>query len=94
MVAVELKTTIFKPEHLVQLEFYLEALDRDVKRSNENPSVGLLLCPSADHSVVEYAMSRSLSPTMITEYKRLLVPKDVVAKNLNEYCAFVLEEKK
>lgn len=93
LVAVELKTKSFKPEHLGQLEFYLEALDRDVKRSNENPSIGILLCPSADHSVVEYAMSRSLSPTMITEYKRLLIPKDVVAKNLNEYCSFVIEEK-
>ena len=94
LVAVELKTKNFKPEHLGQLEFYLEALDRDVKRSNENPSIGILLCPSSDHSVVEYAMSRSLSPTMVTEYKRLLIPKDVVAKNLNEYCSFSLEEKK
>lgn len=92
LVAIELKTKSFKPEHLGQLEFYLEALDRDVKRSNENPSIGILLCPSADHSVVEYAMSRSLSPTMVTEYKRLLIPKDVVAKNLNEYCSFVIEE--
>lgn len=93
LVAVELKTKSFKPEHLGQLEFYLESLDRDVKRSNENPSIGILLCPSADHSVVEYAMSRSLSPTMVTEYKRLLIPKDVVAKNLNEYCLFAIEEK-
>ncbi len=93
LVAVELKTKNFKPEHLGQLEFYLEALDRDVKRNNENPSIGILLCPSADHSVVEYAMSRSLSPTMVTEYKRLLIPKDVVAKNLNEYCSFVIDEK-
>lgn len=93
LVAVELKTKNFKPEHLGQLEFYLEALDRDAKRSNENPSIGILLCPSADHSVVEYAMSRSLSPTMVTEYKRLLIPKDVVAKNLNEYCSFVIDEK-
>lgn len=93
LVAIELKTTKFKPEHLGQLEFYLEALDRDVKRSNENPSIGILLCPSVDHSVVEYAMSRSLSPTMVTEYKRLLIPKDVIAKNLDEYCAFAIEDK-
>lgn len=93
LVAIELKTTKFKPEHLGQLEFYLEALDRDVKRSNENPSIGILLCPSADHSVVEYAMSRSLSPTMVTEYKRLLIPKDVIAKNLDEYCSFAIEDK-
>ncbi len=93
LVAIELKTKNFRPEYLGQLEFYLEALDRDVKRSNENPSIGILLCPSADHSVVEYAMSRSLSPTMVTEYKRLLIPKDVVAKNLNDYCSFVIKEK-
>lgn len=93
LVAVELKTQSFKAEHLGKLEFYLEALDRDVKRSNENPSIGILLCPSADHSVVEYAMSRSMSPTMVAEYKRLLIPTDVVAKNLNEYCAFAIEGK-
>ena len=93
LVAVELKTHSFKPEHLGKLEFYLEALDRDVKRSNENPSIGILLCPSADHSVVEYAMSRAVSPTMVAEYKRLLIPKDVVAKNLNEYCSFAIDEK-
>ena len=93
LVAVELKTQSFKAEHLGKLEFYLEALDRDVKRSNENPSIGILLCPSADHSVVEYAMSRSMSPTMVAEYKRLLIPTDIVAKNLNEYCAFAIEGK-
>ena len=69
LVAVELKKTKFHPRDLGQLEFYLEALDRDVKRSNENPSIGILLCPDADKMVVEYAMSRSMSPTLITEYK-------------------------
>lgn len=65
LVAVELKKTKFHPRDLGQLEFYLEALDRDVKRSNENPSIGIILCPDADKVVVEYAMSRSMSPTMI-----------------------------
>lgn len=75
LVAVELKKSKFDPRDLGQLEFYLEALDRDVKRSNENPSVGIILCPEADRVVVEYAMSRSMSPTMIAQYKRILIPQ-------------------
>lgn len=88
LVAVELKKTKFHPRDLGQLEFYLEALDRDVKRSNENPSIGILLCPEADKVVVEYAMSRSMSPTMIAEYKRMLMPKEKMQRLLDEYCDF------
>lgn len=90
LVAVELKKTKFHPRDLGQLEFYLEALDRDVKRSNENPSIGIILCPTADHVVVEYAMSRSMSPTMITEYKRILIPQERMQEQLNEFCNFFL----
>jgi predicted nuclease of restriction endonuclease-like (RecB) superfamily len=86
LVAVELKKTKFHPRDLGQLEFYLEALDRDVKRSNENPSIGIILCPEADHVVVEYAMSRSMSPTMIAEYKRILIPQERIQQQLNEFC--------
>lgn len=93
LVAIELKAKKFKPEYMGQLEFYLEALDRDVKRSNENPSIGILLCQSADQSVVEYAMSRSLSPTMVAEYHRQLIPKEVVQKSLEEFCSFLKEFK-
>ena len=92
LVAVELKKTKFHPRDLGQLEFYLEALDRDVKRSNENPSSGILLCPDADKMVVEYAMSRSMSPTLITEYKRILIPQERMQEQLNEYCNLFLEE--
>ena len=92
LVAVELKKTKFHPRDLGQLEFYLEALDRDVKRSNENPSIGILLCPDADKMVVEYAMSRSMSPTLITEYKRILIPQERMQEKLNEYCNLFLEE--
>jgi predicted nuclease of restriction endonuclease-like (RecB) superfamily len=88
LVAVELKAKDFKPSDMGQLVFYLEALDRDVKRSNENPSIGMLLCRGANRSVVEYALSRSLSPTMIAEYKRLLLPKEVLRKSLDEFAAF------
>ena len=93
LVAVELKKTKFHPRDLGQLEFYLEALDRDVKRSNENPSIGIVLCPEADRVVVEYAMSRSMSPTMIAEYKRILIPQERMQQQLNEFCSLFLTEK-
>ena len=92
LVAVELKKTKFHPRDLGQLEFYLEALDRDVKRSNENPSIGIILCPEADSVVVEYAMSRSMSPTMIAEYKRILIPQERMQEQLNEFCNLFLKE--
>lgn len=94
LVAVELKKTKFHPRDLGQLEFYLEALDRDVKRSNENPSIGIILCPESDKIVVEYAMSRSLSPTMIAEYKRILIPQERMQEQLNEFCQFFQTNKK
>ena len=90
LVAVELKKTKFHPRDLGQLEFYLEVLDRDVKRSNENPSIGIILCPEADRVVVEYAMSRSMSPTMIAEYKRILIPQERMQQQLNEFCNLFL----
>ena len=92
LVAVELKKTKFHPQDLGQLEFYLEALDRDVKRSNENPSIGIILCPEADRVVVEYAMSRSMSPTMIAEYKRILIPQERMQQQLNEFCNLFLNK--
>jgi predicted nuclease of restriction endonuclease-like (RecB) superfamily len=94
LVAIELKTGKFKPEYMGQLEFYLEALDRDVRRSNENPSIGILLCQEADRSVVEYAMSRSLSPTMIAEYERQLIPKEVLQRSLEEFTHFLNPKRK
>ncbi|MCC8114298.1 MAG: PDDEXK nuclease domain-containing protein [Bacteroidales bacterium] len=87
--AFELKTNPFHPKDIGQLNFYLEALDRDVKRSNENPSVGILLCPSANKTVVEYALSRNMSPTLVAEYKRQLIPKEKMQSLLKEYCEFI-----
>lgn len=84
LVAFELKADKFKPEHLGQLNFYLEALDRDVKKPNENPSIGILLCKDKDSEVVEYALSRSLSPTMIAEYKTQLPNKKVLQQKLQQ----------
>jgi predicted nuclease of restriction endonuclease-like (RecB) superfamily len=69
LVAIELKVDRFEPEHLGKLNFYLEALDRDVRKPHENPSIGLLLCASKDSEVVEYALSRTLSPALVAEYQ-------------------------
>jgi len=84
LVAFELKADKFKPDHLGQLNFYLEALDRDVKKSNENPSIGVLLCKDKDSVLVEYALSRSLSPTMVSEYKTQLPDKKILQEKLHE----------
>jgi predicted nuclease of restriction endonuclease-like (RecB) superfamily len=84
LLAFELKADKFKPDHLGQLNFYLEALDRDVKKPNENPSIGVLLCKDKDSEVVEYALSRSLSPTMISEYKTQLPDKKLLQQKLHE----------
>ena len=84
LVAFELKADKFKPEHLGQLNFYLEALDRDVKKPNENPSIGVLLCKDKDSEVVEYALSRTLQPTMIAEYKIQLPDKKLLQQKLHE----------
>lgn len=86
LVAFELKTEKFKPEHLGQLDFYLEALDRDVKKAKENPSIGVLLCKDKDDEVVEYALSRSMSPTMVAEYQLCLPDKALLQQKMREIC--------
>lgn len=90
LVAFELKIDDFKPEYLGKLNFYLEALDRDVRKKHENPSVGVLLCKQKDDEVVEYALSRTLSPTMISKYKTKLIDKRLLKKKLHEL--FQLED--
>ncbi len=91
LVMVELKIDDFKPEYLGKLNFYLEVLDRDIKKHDENPSVGIILCKSKDDEVVEYALSRNLSPALVAEYKTKLIPKQVLQKKLHEY--FLLGQK-
>lgn len=84
LVAFELKIGKFMPEHLGQLNFYLEALDRDVKKPHENPSIGVLLCRDKDDEVVEYALSRNLSPTLIAQYQLQLPDKKLIQAKLHE----------
>ena len=87
LVAFELKVGQFKPEHMGQLNFYLEALDRDVKKPHENPSIGVLLCRDKDDEVVEYALSRNLSPALVALYQLQLPDKKLIAANIHELLA-------
>lgn len=85
LVAIELKVDEFKPEYLGKLEFYLEALDRDVRKSHERPSIGVLLCASKDSEVVEYALSRAVSPALIAEYQTCLPDRKTLQRKLHEF---------
>ncbi len=87
LVAIELKVGRFEPEYLGKLEFYLEALDRDHRKAHENPAIGVLLCASKDSEVVEYALSRTLSPALIAEYQTQLPDKKLLAAKLHEFYA-------
>lgn len=91
LVPIELKIGKFKPEHIGQINFYLEALDRDVKKPNENPSVGVILCASKDDAVVEYALSRSMSPTLVSDYTLCLPDKELLQNKLRELTELALE---
>ena len=84
LVAFELKTDSFRPEHLGQLNFYLEALDRDVKKPHENPSIGILLCRDKDNEVVEYALNRNMSSALVAKYKTHMPNKQWLQKRLQE----------
>jgi predicted nuclease of restriction endonuclease-like (RecB) superfamily len=85
LVDIELKVEEFQPEHLGKLEFYLEALDRDLKKPHEQPAIGVLLCATKDHEVVEYALSRAVSPAMVAEYQTRLPDKKLLQAKLHEF---------
>lgn len=76
------------------MNFYLEALDRDLRRKHENPSVGILLCKGKDEEVVEFAMARNISPTMIAYYETKLIDKKLLQKKLHELIVFENEIRK
>ena len=91
LVPIELKIGKFKPEYIGQINFYLEALDRDVKKPNEHPSVGVILCAGKDDAVVEYALSRSMSPTLVSDYTLYLPDKKLLQNKLRELTELALE---
>ncbi|MHC8372566.1 PDDEXK nuclease domain-containing protein [Pseudomonas sp. MDT1-85] len=92
LVAIELKVGRFEPEYLGKLDFYLEALDRNVRKPHENPAFGVLLCASKDDEVVEYALNRSLSPALIAEYQTQLPDKKLLQAKLHEFYALNVDE--
>ena len=94
LVAFELKVDKFKPADLGQLSFYVEALDRDVKKAHERPSIGILLCATKDDEVVEYALARTASPTLVAEYQTMLPPKEVMRRKLHELYAQLSVDKR
>ena len=89
-----MKVDKFKPADLGQLSFYVEALDRDVKKAHERPSIGILLCATKDDEVVEYALARTASPTLVAEYQPMLPPKEVMRRKLHELYAQLSVDKR
>ncbi len=92
LLALELKVDRFEPEHLGKLNFYLEALDRNVRKPHEQPAIGVLLCASKESEVVEFALSRTLSPTLIAEYQTQLPNKKLLQKKLHEFYQAMTQE--
>jgi hypothetical protein len=93
LVAVELKTVEFTPEHLGKMNFYLEALDSNVKMPHENPSVGILICKGKDSEVVEYAFRRSLSPAFVADYETKIIDKKILQAKVHELYGLFTETK-
>jgi predicted nuclease of restriction endonuclease-like (RecB) superfamily len=92
LVAFDLKITDFKPEYMGKMEFYLEALDKNVKKTHEKPSLGIILCKNHDSQVVQYALNRTVSPAMIAKYQTILPNKNLLEQKLDEF--YLLEEPK
>jgi len=94
LLAIELKTTAFKPEYAGKMQFYLSVLDDKVKLPEENPSMGIIICKSKNRTVVEYALNTatkpmgvadySLSKTLPKELKGLLPSPEEITKSLEE----------
>jgi predicted nuclease of restriction endonuclease-like (RecB) superfamily len=81
-VVVELKATAFKPEHAGQLNFYLTAVDRQVKAPEDKPTIGLLLCKTKDRLVAEYALSGIDKPIGVAEYELVRALPDKLTTSL------------
>ena len=69
LIAIELKTVEFEPEFAGKMNFYLELLDEQEKQPDDNPSIGIILCPTKDNIEVEYSLRSSPKPIGVSEYK-------------------------
>ncbi len=85
LVAFDLKIDDFKPEYLGKMNFYLELLDRDIRKPHENPSIGVVLCKTKDDEVVEIAMSRQLTPALVAAYQTKFVDKELLRRLLHDW---------
>ena len=94
LVAFELKLGEFKAEYLGKMNLYLKALDSDVRKENENPSVGVILCSSKDKDIVEYSLDSNMTQTMIAEYKLKLIDKKLLENKLREVKNLIEDNKK
>jgi len=92
-VVFELKTTEFRPEYIGQLDFYLEYMDREIKKDHENPSIGVLLCKSKNDEIVEFALSRSISPALVAKYETQLIDKNLLKQKLHEFYELEIQNK-
>ena len=81
-VVIELKTGDFKPEYAGQLNFYLSAVDGELKKETDNPTIGLLLCKSKNNLVAEYSLKDMSKPMGISEYKFGSVLPEELSKQL------------
>jgi hypothetical protein len=84
MIAIELKTTVFKPEHSQQLNWYLHLLDKTVKYPDDNNSIGILLCKSKSKITVEYALELVNRPMGIATYTYTQLPEEIAQYLPNE----------
>ena len=69
--------------------YYANRIGTNSIRSNENPSIGIILCKDVDKEVVRYALNRSMSPTMVALYKEQLQVGGVIQRSLVEFCKFL-----
>ncbi len=78
LVAIELKVGKFEPELVGKMQFYLTALDRQVREADENPSIGIILCKEKNRTVVEYALHDARKPIGVATYRTVKrLPKEL-----------------
>lgn len=66
------------------MNFYLEDSYKDEREINENPSVGVILCSDKNETIVNYSLSRSISPTLVSKYKLELIDKKLLERKIEE----------
>ncbi|MFN9625868.1 MAG: YhcG family protein, partial [Planctomycetota bacterium] len=78
LVAIELKIGDFQPEFVGKMQFYLTALDRQVRQEDENPSIGIILCKEKSRTIVEYALHDANKPIGVATYETTrTLPKEL-----------------